>query len=210
MRERGGRERTLMKLGATSFLTHRVELGGMLFVDACTGFNDLIRLEILWNVRHCCPVGGIFSFKCYKHWAQILIRQPGDPSVMILSREGVTQGDLLSIVLCGIPLALLVEDLQAVEPGLLTQFYAYDALFIISLWRRAQLLNILIDRGSDWGYFPEPSKSLFIADSPEQGKAENREFAVEKINLYFVGGSRYLGAYIGHRGYFKAWVKPNM
>ena len=65
-------------------------------------------------------------------------------------------------------------------------------------------------RGPDWGYFPEPAKSLFILDTPEQEEAANQEFAVEGLTLNFVSGSRYLGAYLGPQAELEAWVKPQV
>ena len=62
-------------------------------------------------MRYRCPAGARFAFNCYKHWAQLLLRQPGEPPVKILSREGVTQGDPLSMVLYGITLVPLAEEL---------------------------------------------------------------------------------------------------
>ena len=52
-------------------------------------------------------------------------------------------------------------------------------------------------RGPDWGYLPEPAKSLLILDTPEQEEAAKREFAQEGLTLHFASGSRYLGAYLG-------------
>ena len=74
---------------------------------------------MLWTVRHLWPAGAIFAFNCYKHWAQLLLRQPGELPVTILSREGVTQGDPLFMVLYGIILVPLAEELRAADPGLL-------------------------------------------------------------------------------------------
>ena len=56
-----------------------------------------------------------------------------------------------------------------------------------------------MDRGTDLGYFPEPDKLLCIADSPDQEDVVKREFKAEGLNLNFVGGSQYLGAYLGTR-----------
>ena len=53
------------------------EPSGTTLVDARNGFNELSRLAMLWTVRHCWPAGAIFAFNCYKHWAQLLLRQPG-------------------------------------------------------------------------------------------------------------------------------------
>ena len=60
---------------------------------------------------------------------QLLLHQPGEPSFIILSREGVTQGDPLSMVLYGITLVPLAEELRAVDSGLLYPFYEDDAAF---------------------------------------------------------------------------------
>ena len=86
---------------------------------------------MMWNVRHCWAEGERFAFNCYRHWAQLLICQPRYPPVTSLGREGVTQGDPLSMVLYGITLVPLAEDLIAADPGLLSLFYADHAVF----WR---------------------------------------------------------------------------
>ena len=69
--------------------------------------------------------------------------------VTILSREGVTQGDPLSMVLYGITLVALAEEFRAANPGLLSLFYADDADFDSLAQRSAQLLKLLMRRGSD-------------------------------------------------------------
>ena len=121
---------------------------------------------MLWTVRHCWPAGAIFEFNFYKHWAQHLLRQTREPPVTILSREGFTQGDPLSMVLYEINLVLLVEELRTADPGILSPFYADNAAFDGSARRSVQLLKLLMKRGPDQGYLPDPSKSLFISDTP--------------------------------------------
>ena len=101
------------------------------------------------------------------------------------------------MVFYGITLAPLAEELKAADPGLLSPFYADDAAFDGSARRSAQLLKLLMKRGLDRGYFPEPTKSLFISDTSVQEVASKREFSVEGLTLNFVSGSRYLGAYLG-------------
>ena len=114
------------------------------------------------------------------------------------------------MVLYWIILVPLAEELRAADPGLLSSFYADDAAFDGSAQQSAQLLKLLIKRGPDRGYFPEPAKSLFISDTPGQEEAAKIEFEVEVLALNFVGGSRYLGAYLGPQEYFAAWVKPQV
>ena len=83
----GGTQRALEAL---ELLTQEAEPSGTTLVDARNGFNELSRLAMLWNVRHCWPAGARFAFNCYKNWAQLLLHQPGKLPVTILSREGVT------------------------------------------------------------------------------------------------------------------------
>ena len=134
----------------------------------------------------------------------------GEPPVKILSREGVTQGDPLSMVLYGITLVPPAEDIQAADPGLLSPIYADDAAFDGLARRSAQLLKLSTRWGTDRVYFPDPAKYLFISDTPGQEEAAKREFAVEGLTFNFVSGSRYLGAYLGPQAELEAWVKPQV
>ena len=136
-------------LEALEFLTQDADPSGTTLVDARNGFNDLSRLAMLWTVRHRWPAGARFTFNCYRNWAQLLLRHPGEPSVRILSREGVTQGDPLSMVLYGITLVPLAKELRAADPGFLSPFYADDAAFDSSERQSAQLLKLLMKRGPD-------------------------------------------------------------
>ena len=102
---------TQWALEALEFLTQEAEPSGTTLVDARNGFNKVSRLAMLWTVRHHWLAGARFAFNCYKNSAQLLLRQPGELPVTILSREGVTQGDPFSMVLYGITLVPLAEDL---------------------------------------------------------------------------------------------------
>ena len=114
-----------------------------------------------------------------------------------MSIERITQGDPLLMVLYGITLAPLEEDLRAADLGLFSSFYADDAAFDGSARHSGQLLKLLMKRGPDRGYLPEPAKSLFILDNPDQEEAAKKQFAKEGLVLNLVSGSPYLGAYLG-------------
>ena len=122
----GGAQRAL---GDLEFLTQEAETSGTTLVDARKGFNKLSRLAILWNVRHRWPAGERFAFNYYRHWAQHILHQLGKPPVKILSKEGITQGDPISMVLYGINLVPLAEWLRAADLGILPPFYGDDAAF---------------------------------------------------------------------------------
>ena len=49
-----------------------------------------------------------------------------------------------------------------------------------------------------------------IADNPEDEEAARREFEREGLNLNYVGGSQYLGAYLGNGEELEAWVRPKV
>ena len=59
------------------------------------------------------------------------------------------------MVLYGITLIPLDEELRVVDLGLLSPFYADDAAFNGSEQQIAQLLNLLMKRGSNQGYLPD-------------------------------------------------------
>ena len=60
---------------------------------------------------------------------QLLIHHSGEPQVTIMIQEGVTQGYPLLIILYGITLIPLAKELGTADPGLLSLFYADDAVF---------------------------------------------------------------------------------
>ena len=69
------------------------------------------------------------------------------------------------MVLYGNTLAPLAKELRAADLGLLSPFYADNAAFNSLARRSAQILKLLMKRGTDKGYFPEPANSLFISDT---------------------------------------------
>ena len=114
------------------------------------------------------------------------------------------------MVLYGITLVPLAEELRVAELGILLPLYADNVAFDCSARQSAQLLKLLINRGPDRGYFLEPAKSLFILDTPGQEEAAKRGFSGEVLNLHFVSSSRCLGAYLGPQDEIETWVKPHM
>ena len=120
----------------------------------------------------------------------MILFQTDDTPVIILSREGVTQGDPLSMVLYGITLIPLAEDLRDEYPTILYPFNAKDAAFNGSARRSAAQLHLLIDWGTDRGYFLKPSKLLFIDKDPEEKEATRQEFKQAGLHINCVDGSR--------------------
>ena len=74
-----------MALEATWILNHDAEPIGTILVDARNGLNYFNQLAMIWMVRHRWPVGSSFAFNCYIHWSKILLCQPSNSPVIILS-----------------------------------------------------------------------------------------------------------------------------
>ena len=100
---------------------------------------------MLWTVRHHWPEGAQFDFNCYNHWAQLLLcRLGGRQLVIILRRDGVTQGEPLFMVLYRITLIPLADEFCAAVPDLLARFYADDAAFDVPSERSTRLMKLLL------------------------------------------------------------------
>ncbi len=82
---------------------------------------------MLWTVRHKWPSGARFTFNCYKHWTTLVVRTGNGLALFIFSKEGVTQGDPLTMVAYGIMLLPLIRSLKEEIPDVDQPWYANDA-----------------------------------------------------------------------------------
>ena len=80
-----------------------------------------------------------------------------------MSEEGVTQGGSLVMILYGLALVPLAEQLQKVFLDVILPFYTDDAGMSGQVSRIAAVMKRLEKLGPARGYFPEASKSIFIA-----------------------------------------------
>jgi hypothetical protein len=183
------------------------EASAVLLVDATNGFNELGRKAMLWTVRHRWANGARFSFNCYRHSAQLLMRRRGGDCEIILSREGVTQGDPLSMVLYGLALTPLAETLRARVPTVAQPWYADDAAMAGSVDGIAEAQRLLLELGPRRGYFPEPDKSILIV--PLATPTPALEPLVE-FNFRHAEGHRYLGGFVGTGAAEAQWVDPQV
>ena len=80
------------------------------------------------------------------------------------------QGDPLSMVLYGLALLPTAEATREADPGVLQQWYVYNAAMWRPVRRNAKLLRALMEKGPFHGYFPELEKSWHIC--AEEGEEE--------------------------------------
>ena len=93
---------------------------------------------------------------------RLICRQSGGEPEIILSKEGVTQGDPLAMALYGISLLPLAEIMPKRFPDVLQPWYADDAAMQGRPDQVAAWFKLLCDLGPHFGYFPEPEKSFAI------------------------------------------------
>ena len=103
------------------------------------------------------------------------------------------------MVLYEITVAPLEEEPWDADTTLLSPLYDDDKAFDGLSRRSTAKLKLLMNRGPERGYLPDPAKSLFIADNPEEKESTKREFERVGLNLNSVYGGRYLEAYLGPR-----------
>lgn len=179
----------------------------VLLVDARNGFNELSRFAMLWTVRHLWPTGARFAFQCYRHAAILIVRQRSQPCMTILSREGVTQGDPLSMVLYGLTLVPLAKRIRAATGDVVQPWYADDMAMAGKVSGIACATSLLQRFGPDRGYFPEPEKSILICRDADQSQAKRQ---LSAYHFQYTTGARYLGGFIGSPHDQAEWLKPQI
>ena len=92
------------------------------------------------------------------------------------------------MVLYGIKIVSLAEQLFTTAPDLLALFYADYATFDGMADRSDRLMTLLLERELVRGYFPVPVKSLFIYDFPAQEETMKKSFESEGLRVNMVPG----------------------
>ena len=78
-------------------------------MDAANAFNSVNRAAALWNARVLWPSCSRFLFNTYRGYAFLLLKTSNE---MLLSREGVTQRDPLSMMFYSVATLPLVRALK--------------------------------------------------------------------------------------------------
>ena len=99
-----------------------------------------------------------FLLNTYRGYAFLLLKTSNE---MLLSREGVTQRDPLSITFYSVATPPLVRALKG-DGCWLQSWYANDSVCAGSLDDIRCWLDRLLEQGPSYGYFPEPCKSYLV------------------------------------------------
>ncbi|KAI2506075.1 hypothetical protein MHU86_8396 [Fragilaria crotonensis] len=178
------------------------EASAVLLVDATNGFNELGRKAMLWTVRHRWANGARFSFNCYRHSAQLLLRRRGDDCEIILAR-GVTQGDPLYGALRPRADAARRDHSSASPHGRPAMVRGRRGHGRPSRRHRRSTAPPSRTRAAQ-GYFPSrTSRSSSSARDPA-----HRPESLAEFNFRHEEGHRYLGGFVGSGAAEAAWVDP--
>ncbi|KAL3806424.1 hypothetical protein ACHAXA_007766, partial [Cyclostephanos tholiformis] len=190
-----------------TFSRYEPETGfGTALFDARNGFNEINRYLMLWNVAHQWNQGSRFAFNRYRHWVRCLVRsEPGEPAIVIHSKEGITQGDCLAMSLYSVALMPLASKMREAIPEALQPWYCDDAGAAGKALPNARCLDFLVKFGPTYGYFPEPGKSHYICKAEDE-PAARQAFEGFGLEINYSRGQRYLGGFIGSARKKEEWL----
>lgn len=171
---------------------HKDDDWGLLLVDASNAFNSINRISALCNARVFWPRCARFLFNTYRGCSALVIQ---GVDTFLYSREGVTQGDPLSMLLYGVATLPLINHLSG-HQQVIQNWYADDASAIGKLAHIKAWLMDLMSTGPSYGYHPEPQKSYLVVSHHLKEKAEE---IFGPFGLKIVTGQRFLGGYVGDK-----------
>ena len=172
------------------FDNHSDEGWGVLMMDASNAFNSINRFALLWNSRVLWPRCSRFLFNTYQGWAPLILK---DTAEVLYSKEGIVQGDPLSMFIYAMATLPLVNQLDHPQHGVQVWFAddasACDRLDSLRIWMKK-----LISLGPAFGYHPEPKKSFLVVDNLFE---EDAIKIFEDTGVNIVMSHRFLGSVIG-------------
>ena len=157
----------------------------------------------MWNARIQWPRASRFIFNTYRGWATLVMKGSQEH---LYSREGVTQGDPISMFMYTIGTLPLIQLLKNINKWSQV-WYADDSSVSGELSSLQEWLTMLMERGPDFGYFPEPSKSYLIVNESNKDLA-NLLFA--DFGLKIVTSGRFLGGVVGDKAGRESFVKKKV
>ena len=180
-----------------------IEDYGLLLIDASNAFNSISRAAAIWNTRIYWSRCSRYAFISYRGYAVLFIT---GSQVTLLSKEGVTQGDPLAMLVYGIGILPLTRKLKAPEKWK-QNWYADDSACLAKLLLLKEWLAALMEEGPKFGYYAEPDKSYLVVH-PDYIEPTQEIFKDFKINL--VTGRKFLGGFIGSADDVAEWFEQKV
>ena len=129
----------------------------------------------------------------------------GDRSGHFLhSKEGVTQGEPLTMIAHVIGVLPLIRELRGAHPQVTQPCYADDAVAGGKFHQIFEHFWDLQAQGPAQFYYPEPTKSILVVIPVNLARSEEHFRGLE---IWLVTGHWYLGGYIGNREAEGSWLE---
>ena len=170
---------------------------GVILVDACNAFNSINRETALRNIQHLCPPIAKILINTYREDIQLFI-----DGATILSQEGTTQGDPLAMAMYAIAITPLIRSLE--DEKIKQVWFADDATAGGSLLGLRRWWDHLVERGSAYGYYPNPAKTCLVLNEKKMEMAKE-VFQGTGISIT-EEGKRHLGAATGTQAFVDKYV----
>ena len=145
------------------------------------------------------PCCSRFLFNTYHGYAALFLQGSSD---YLLSKEGVTQGDPLSMMLYAVAILPLIRALKNPK-GWIQNCYADDSACVATLPSLHAWFSRLLSRGPDFGYFPRPAKTVLVV-GPSFVNQSTSMFS--DLGIKIVSGSRFLGGFVGEHSMASDYV----
>ena len=129
------------------------EMDAVLLIDSSNAFNALNRAAALHNIRVLCPTLATYVINTYRQPVRLFITGGEE----LISAEGTTQGDPLSMSLYGISLQPLITRLH-VSSAAKRCWFADDATRSGSMQDVRKWWDELSESGPPLGYFPNANQ----------------------------------------------------
>ena len=172
---------------------------GVLLVDATNAFNSLHRKTAIHNMKFICPALATVLANTYQSPVRMFI-SGGE----VLSCEGTTQGDPLSMAMYALAITPLIRRLNELQEDVSQVWFADDATAAASCHNLRSWWDQLSAIGPQYGYHPNASKTFLVVKDEYEDEAKT-VFGDTNISVT-TRGKRHLGAAVGSRDFTTEYV----
>ena len=177
---------------------------GILLVDAKNAFNTLNREAALHNIQHVCPALAVTLQNCYQAPSRLFVSGGGE----ILSREGTTQGDPLSMPFYALALLPLLSHLKKEHPAVRQAWLADDSAAAGRLEELRKWWDTLCTIGRKYGYHTNSMKTYLLVKKDLLDDAE-RAFGGTGVQ-FTSSGFGYLGSAVGELNFVEDFFRKKV
>ena len=171
----------------------------VLLVDTSNAFNRLNRKAALANINNLCPALGTVLTNTYRSQPKLFIE-----GECILSREGITQGDPLAMVMYAVATLPLIKTLQR-EAEVEQIWFADDSAAGGDINQLRRWWNVIVQRGPAFGYYVNSAKTSLIV---KEDHLEDARKCFEDTEIQITtNGKEYLGSPLGAPSFKETYVQ---